>query len=323
MRRRDLLPLLGAAAAARPAGARAQPKPMRVIGYLGTVASAPNLAAFLQGLGEAGYVEGRNLAIEYRWSEGQYDRMPPLAAELVARKVDMMVTSGPSGIAAAKAATSTIPIVFFGGGDLIAAGIIASLARPGGNITGISIFGRELNPKRFELLAQLVPHAPVIALLVNPTQPTSGDVIRDVTQAAHANGRTLVVLKASSEAGIDAALASLAQHNAGGLVVEADPYFNVRREQIVALAARYGMPATYEWRQFADAGGLVSYGPNLVRLWHQTGAYAGRVLAGADPATLPIQQPTTLELVINLRTARTLGLKIPPPMLARADEVIE
>jgi putative ABC transport system substrate-binding protein len=281
------------------------------------------VAALRQGLSENGFVEGQNLAIDYRWAEGRYDRLPALAADLVARKVDVIVASAGTGIAAAKGATSTIPIVFFGGGDLVAAGLVASLGRPGGNLTGISIFGRELNPKRLDLVSEVVPQAGVIALLVNPNGPSAELTMRDVQEAASAKGLQLHILQASTESEIDAAFISLVERQAGGLVVGSDPFFNSRREQLVALAARHAVPAIYEWREFAAAGGLISYGPSITDTWRQVGIYAGRVLKGAKPADLPVQQPTKFELVVNLKTATTLGLTVPQSILARADEVIE
>jgi putative ABC transport system substrate-binding protein len=305
---------------------RAQPKTMRVVGYLGTNLPGPashDLAAFRQGLSETGYVEGRNLAIEFCWAEGAYDRLPALASDLVGRKVDVIVVGGTPGIAAARDATSTIPIVFFGGGDLVAAGLVASLARPGGNLAGIGIFGRELNAKRLELLSELIPQAGMIALLLNPHRSDSEGVMRDVQEAACVIGRQLAILKVSTDGEFDTAFATLAQLRAGGLVVAADPFFNSRREQLVALAARHAVPAIYEWREFAQAGGLISYGPNLSETWRQVGVYVGRVLGGANPADLPIQRPTRFELVINLATAKALGLTIPQSILARADEAIE
>ena len=288
---------------------------MPVVGFLGNASpqsAASFVAAFREGLSETGFTEGQNVTIEYRWAEGHYDRLPAFAADFVSRKVDVILASAGVGIAAAKGATSTIPIVFFGGDDLVAAGLVASLARPGGNLTGFSIFAPELNPKRFQLLSELVPHVQEIALLVNPTGSSLDLVIRDVEEAARASGRRLSILKASTEDEIDTALATLVQLHAGGLVVMADPFFNSRREQIVALAARYAVPAIYEWREFADAGGLISYGPILTDGLRQVGVYVGRVLAGANPADLPIQRPTRLELVINLKTAKALGLTIPP-----------
>ena len=245
---------------------RAQQKAMPVIGFLSSTSPgpfAPFLAAFRQGLSETGYVEGQNVAIEYRWAEGRYDRLPALAADLVGRKVDVIATGGSPPALAAKSATSTIPIVFIVGGDPVAEGLVASLARPGGNLTGFSILAVELMPKRLELLSELVPQAKVIALLVNPNNPNAERIIRDVQEAARAKGVQLHILKASSESEIDAAFATLVQLHAGALVVAADPFFNSRREQLVALASRHAVPAIYECREFAAAGGLISYGPSL------------------------------------------------------------
>jgi putative ABC transport system substrate-binding protein len=299
-----------------------------VVGFLGNASPGPAasfVAAFREGLSQTGFTEGQNVTVEYRWAEGHYDRLPAFAAEFVSRKVDVILASAGVGIAAAKGATSTIPIVFFGGDDLVAASLVASLARPGGNLTGFSIFAPELNPKRFQLLSELVPQVQEIVLLVNPSIDGSRleIVIRDVEEAARASGRRLSILKASTEDEINTALATLVQLRAVGRVVASDPFFNSRREQIVALAARYAVPAIYEWREFADAGGLISYGPSITDGFRRVGVYVGRVLAGANPADLPIQRPTRLELVINLKTARALGLTISPTVLARADEVIE
>ena len=263
------------------------------------------------------------MTIEYRWAEGDYARLAALAVDLVGRKVDVIQASATPGIAAAKGATATIPIVFFGGDDLVAAGLVDNLARPSGNLTGIGIFGRELNVKRLELLSELVPQAAVIALLVNPNQSTSDFTMRDMEDAARMNGRRLPILQAGSASEIDAAFASLVQLGAGALVVASDPFFNSRREQIVALAARHAIPAIYEWREFADAGGLISYGPSFTRTWYQVGVYVGRVLAGSRIADLPIQRPTAFELVINLKAAKVLDLPVPRTLLARADDVIE
>ncbi len=325
MRRRELVPIL-AGAMMSACALRAQQKARSVVGFLGNASpqsAASVVAAFREGLSETGFTEGQKVTIEYRWAEGHYDRLPAFAAEFVGRKVDVIVASAGVGIAAAEGSTSTIPIVFFGGDDLVAAGLVASLARPGGNLTGFSIFAPELNPKRFQLLSELVPHVQEIALLVNPTGSSLDLVIRDVEEAARASGRRLSILKASTEDEIDTALAPLVQLHAGGLVVMADPFFGSRREQIVVLAARYAVPAIYEFREFADAGGLISYGPILTDGWRQVGGYVGRVLAGASPADLPIQRPSRHELVVNLKTANALGLTIPPSILGRADEVIE
>jgi putative tryptophan/tyrosine transport system substrate-binding protein len=326
MRRRDFMILLAGAMGGWPSAVRAQQKAMPVIGFLGLGSPGPaasNVAAYRKGLSETGYVEGQNVAIEYRWAEGRYDRLPALAADLVVRKVDVIVTSGTPGIEAAKSATSTIPVVFFGGGDLVAAGVIASLARPGGNLTGFSIMAMELMPKRLELLSEMVPESKVIALLVNPNNAAAEPTIRDVEEAARAKGVQLHILKASTESEIDAAFATLVQGQARALVVSADSFFITRREQLVALAARYAVPAIHEWREWVSAGGLISYGPSLAGLWRQVGIYAGKILKGAKPADLPVQQPTTFELVVNLKTAKALGLTVPPSILARADEVIE
>ena len=309
-----------------PSAVRAQQKAMPVIGFLANSSPGPSaafLAAFRQGLSETGYVEGRNVAIEYRWAEGHYDRLPALAADLVNRKVDVIATAGANGIKAAKGATSTIPIVFFGGGDLVAAGLVASLARPGGNLTGISTIRTELNIKRFELLSELVPRARVIALLVNPTSLVAERTIRGVQEEASREGVQLRILNAGTEDEIDAAFASLVQLHAGALVEGNDPFFNSRREQLVGLAAHHAVPAIWEWRDFVVAGGLISYGISFTTTNRQFGIYVGRILKGAQPADLPIQQPTKFELVINLKTAKTLGLTVPQSLLARADEVIE
>jgi ABC-type uncharacterized transport system substrate-binding protein len=326
MRRRELMLLLGGAmTAARPL--RAQQKAMPLIGYLGGGSpgpSAPFVAAFRQGLSETGYIEGQNVAIEYRWAEGRYDRLPALAADLVGRKVDLIAASGgPPPALAAKAATSTIPIVFSAIGDPVALGLVASLARPGGNLTGFSDIAVELMPKRLELLSELVPQAKVIALLVNPNSPTAERQMRDVLEAARANGGLLPILKATTETEIDAAFNSLVELHAGALVVGADVFFFGRREQLVTLASRHAVPAIYMWSEFAAAGGLISYGISYIAVLRQVGIYAGRILKGEKPADLPVQQPTTFELVVNLNTAKGLGLTVPPSILARADEVIE
>jgi putative ABC transport system substrate-binding protein len=298
---------------------------MPVIGFLGISTpgpSAPSLAAFRQGLSETGYVEGQNVAIEYRWAEGRYDRLPALAADLVGRSVDVIVASGDPAARGAKSATSTIPIVFTSG-DAVGYGFVASLARPGGNLTGLSFLNPGLNPKRFELLSELVPQAKVIALLVNPNSAPPEHVIRAVQEAARPKGVQLPILKAGTESEIDAAFTSLVQLQAGALVVSSDPFFYGRREQLVALAARHTVPTIYEWRQFVVEGGLSSYGASITAVNRQIGIYAGKILKGAKPADLPILQPTTFELVINLKTAKALGLTIPPSVLSRADEVIE
>ena len=325
MRRRELVLLLGGAMTA--AGAlRAQQKAMPVIGYLSGGAPgpyAPNAAAFRQGLNQTGYVEGQNVAIEYRWAEGRFDRLSALAADLVGRKVDVIATSGGDDSAlAAKSATTTIPVVFIVGGDPVRRGLVASLARPGGNLTGVGLLGAELWAKRIELLSDLVPQAGMIALLVNPNSASAGRKIRDVQEAARTKGRQLHILKAGTESEIDAAFTSLVQLQAGALLV-GDPFFLIRREQFVTLAARYAVPTMYDWREYVAAGGLISYGTSLTAVYRQAGIYVGKILKGAKPADLPVQQPTRFELVINLKTAKVLGLAVPPSILARADEIIE
>jgi len=325
MIRREVMLLLAGAMTA-PRTLRAQQKAIPVIGYLDGTSpgpGAPLVAAFRQGLSEGGYIEGLNLIIEYRWAGGHYDRLPALAGDLVGHKVDMIATGSVAGMQAAKSATSTIPVVFFGGGDLVAAGLIDSLARPGGNLTGFTTMSLELNPKRLELLSELVPQAKVIALLVNPKNPQTEGVVRDVQDAPRAKGVQLQILRAGAESEIDRAFASLVQLHAGALVVMGDAFFFSRREQLVALAARHAVPAIYDVHEYAAAGGLISYGPSLTGLWRQVGIYAARILKGEKPADLPVQQPTRFELVVNLKTAKALGLTLPPLILARADEVIE
>ncbi len=325
MRRRDVLLLT--VGAMMPGAARAQQKVMPVVGLLGSTFPGPNapyVAAFRQGLGDTGYVEGQNVAIEYRWAEDRYDQLPALAADLVGGKVDVIAATGGTGTAlAAKAATSTIPIVFVAGGNLVAAGVIASLARPGGNVTGVSLMTTELMAKRFDLLSELVPKARVIALLVNPNSALAERMMRDVQEAARTRAVQLPILKASSESEIDAAFASLDSLHVGALAVSADSFFNSHREKLVSLAARHAVPAIYEWREFAMAGGLMSYGTSLAGAYRLAGTYCGKILKGAKPAELPVQQPTEFELVINLKTAKGLSLTVPQTLLSRADEVIE
>jgi putative ABC transport system substrate-binding protein len=325
MRRRELLLAVTALMAAR--AVRAQQKAMAVIGFLSSSspgASVPLLAAFDQGLSETGYVEGQNLAIEYRWAEFRYDRLPALAAELVARKVGVIATNGDSRtVLAAKDATSTIPIVFSAISDPVSLGLVASLARPGANLTGVSPMQTELMAKRLELLSELVPKAGVIAHLVNPTNPVAERRIRDVREAARAKGVELPILKASTESEIDAAFASLAQLQARALVIDPDAFFATRREQLVALASSHAVPAIYAWREATAAGGLISYGASIPSVYYQGGILVGKILKGAKPAELPVEQPTRFELVVNAKTAKALGITIPPSILARADEVIE
>jgi putative ABC transport system substrate-binding protein len=326
MRRRRFVQLAAGTVTTWSLAARAQQKAMPVIGFLGAASPgqvAPYVAAFRQGLAETGYVEGQNLAIEYSWAEGRYDRLPELAADLVGRKPDLIVAGGDPSARAAKSATSTIPIVFTAVADPVAEGLVASLARPGGNLTGSSAMSIELTPKRLELLSELVPQAGVIALLVNPNSPEAEPMIRDVQEAARTKGVQLTILKAGTEGEIDAAFATLVQLQAGALVVGDDPFFGSRREQLMALASRHAVPAIYYSRYYVVAGGLISYGPSLPAFYREAGIYAGRILKGAKPADLPVQQPTTFDLVVNLKTAKALGLTVPPSILARADEVIE
>jgi len=329
MHRRRFIALLGAAiTAARTL--RAQQKAMPVIGSLSPSSPPASLGDLLrdpfhEGMSEMGFVEGQNMMWEYRWADFHFDRLPALAADLVSRKVDVIVARGGTACAlAAKNATSTIPIVFTDVGNPVGAGLVASLARPGGNLTGFSSVGSQLNPKRLELICELVPQASVIALLVNPDNiGYSEQYIRFMQEVARAKGVQLPVLKARSEGEIDTAFASLGQLEAGALVVANDPLFARRSEQIAALASRYAVPAISQFRQFAAAGGLISYGSDDVPLYRQAGIYAGRILKGERPADLPVQQPTTFQLVVNLKTAKALGLTIPRAILALADEVIE
>jgi putative ABC transport system substrate-binding protein len=325
MRRRDVLVLIGAAATLHPPAAHAQQKAMPVIGWLHFGSRrmySDQLAAFRLRLSQSGYVEGQNVTIEYRWAEDRYDRLPALAADFVSNKAAVITAIGGASARAAKAATSTIPIVFMTGSDPVADGLAASLARPGGNLTGLSFLFGELHAKRLELLSELIPEAKTIAFLVDPSFATE-PLLRDVQDAARARGLQLHVLKARNEAEIDAAFASLDQQHADALLVGSDPVFDSWHEQLIALASSHTIPAIYPWRVYPDSGGLMSYGPDLAIVTRQLAIYIGKILMGAKPADLPIEQPTRFELVINLKTAKTLGLTVPQSILARADEVIE
>jgi putative ABC transport system substrate-binding protein len=324
MERRAFLALVGGAAA-WPLGLSAQQAGLPTVGFLGgaSAATATYFADFLNGLKDAGYVDGHNIVVEARWAEGQYDRMPALAAEFVHRRVAVIVAPSAPAIAAARASTSTIPIVFLNAADPVQLGVVASLNRPGGNITGVSLLAAELAPKRLELLLEVVPKASVIGLLENPANPRTGPEIAEVQKAARTIGKEIVVAKAGSEHDFDAAFATFVQGRVGALLVAGEPLFILYRERLIALAARHGMPAVYEIREFAALGGLLSYGLSLADAFRLVGGQVARILEGAKPADLPVLQPTRFELVINVKTARALGLTIPPMLLARADEVIE
>jgi ABC-type uncharacterized transport system substrate-binding protein len=326
VKRREFITLLGGAAATWPLWARAERGAMPVIGVLGSTSAESLkdvLPGFRQGLYETGYVEGQNIAIEYRWAENQIERLPALATDLVRRQVAVIASVvGTASAFAAKAATATIPIVFMTGEDPVKLGLVVSLAKPGGNLTGMNFFTLELTAKRLALLRELVPGVTRVAVLVNPVT-ASESTLRDVEAAAPAMGLQIQVFKANSIREIDAAFATFVHERPDGLFVSSGPFFTSRRVQLVQLATRHAIPATYAQRQFAEVGGLMSYGPNLMEAYRQVGVYTGRILKGAKPADLPVVQPTKFELTVNTQTARMLGLTVPQSLLALADEVIE
>jgi len=326
MRRRDLLAMLGSATVAWPLAAHAEQSAMPVIGFLHSASPEPFanvLAAFRQGLAEAGYFEGKNVAIEYRWAENKIDRLPTLADDLVRQQVAVIAAGGPAAAQAAKAATTTIPIVFLVGADPVQSGLVASLNRPANNLTGVGFLVNTLAPKQLEVLHELVPKAMTVGMLVNPDGPNAEADTREVQEAARFLGHQLLVLNARTEADIDLAFAKLVQRESGGLIVIGDPLNFDRRIKIIALAARNAIPTIYPLREFATAGGLMSYGPDLTVAYRIVGVYTGRVLKGDKPADLPVQMSTKVELFINLKTASMLGLTFPLTLLGRADEVIE
>jgi putative tryptophan/tyrosine transport system substrate-binding protein len=326
VRRRDFIRAAAGAAVAWPLASGAQPSALRVVGLIHSGSASQNIhtiAGFHDGLGETGYVAGQNVTIEYRWADGQFDRLPALAADLVRRGIAVLAAFAPPTAVAAKSATATIPIVFFIGGDPVKLGLVASYSRPGGNITGVGGLTIDLVPKRLELLRELVPKADSIAFLVNSSNPTSETQIQSMREATRALGLKLDIHRATSEHELNAAFAKISQAQAGSLVVGADSFFITVRDKIVALAAHFGIPTTYETRESVAAGGLMSYAPNFRDAYRQVGVYVGRILKGERPADLPILQPTKFELVINLKTAKALGLDVPLSFQQRADEIIE
>jgi len=327
MKRREFITLLGGAAAAWPFAANAQQPAMPVIAFLGSgsfdVVMAPRLRAFRQSLKDMGYVDGENVAIEFRWARGQYDQLPALAAELVQGGVAVIITTGLGSALAAKAATTTIPLVFVGADNPVQFGLVASLNRPGGNATGLNLLTSELTAKRLEIVRQLLPRMAMVAVVINPNSPEVTPQLADVQSASRAVGQPILILNASNESDFDTAFAALVQHGADALLVTNDAFLFNRRDQIVAMAARNAVPTIYDRREYAAAGGLISYGPNYVDAYRQAGVYTGRILKGEKPGDLPVIQSTKFELVINLKTAKALGLQIPDRVLALADEVIE
>ena len=326
MKRREFMILSVSVVVVRPGSSMAQSAPPPVVGFLNSgspVARARSYAAFRAGLAEAGFVEGRNVSIEQRWADGDYAKLPEMASELVRRQVAVILAGGPPAPEAAKAATTTIPIVFTNGSDPVASGLVASLARPGGNITGFTLLSWDLLGKNLDLLRQLAPNAELFAVLINRANRGANEVSRRTQDAARRMGKRLLVLEASTPAEIDAAYASAARQGAGGMVNGGDPFLESRYRQITALAAKFAMPTITIDRRFPDEGGLMSHGANIPDTYRQAGDYVGRILKGAKPADLPVQQPTRFEFVINLKTAKALGLSIPPLVLAQADEVIE
>jgi putative ABC transport system substrate-binding protein len=325
MQRREFIAFFGGAAATWPLAARAQQPKIPVVGFLNggsPVGYAPYVIGFLHGLNEAGYVEGKNVTVDYQWARGNYDRLQVMAADLVRRKVAVIAANTPAA-PVAKAATTEIPIVFVSTGDPVTVGIVASFNRPGGNVTGVGLLGAELETKRLALLDRLVPGTTPLGVLVNPTNPAASLQLRELQNAAGVIKRQIDIVRASTPSDIDEGFETAAQKGAGALLVVQDPFYNSRREQLVALAARHKQPVIYPLREFAEIGGLSSYGHNLVDGYRQMGVYAGRVLKGEKPADIPVVQPTNFEFVINLKTAKTLGLTIPPSLLTTADEVIE
>ena len=326
MDRRAFMSLLGTAACALPLAARAQQPGIPAIGFLnsGSAAEWAHLvAAFKEGLNELGYAEGKNVAIEYRWTQGENERLPALAADLVRHQVVVIVAFGPPAALAAKAATTTIPIVFIAGTDPIDLGLVTSFRRPTGNVTGLNVFAEVLTPKRQELLHDLVPTAPLVAMLMNPSAAQTPSELRDVQAAADKLGQQVRIFNVSTDRDIDAAFATIVDQRIGGLLVQTDQFFTVRRDQLVLLTTRHGIPTVFGWREFAVAGGLISYGTSLRAAYRQVALYAARILKGEKPADLPVQQATAFETVVNLKAARALGVTIPTGILLRADEVIE